>query len=154
MDNEKYIIESYSREQINNLIATSERTLHGLPMIEGVDADGNREVYAVARGRAERWEAMEDYCKINAWTYSPAFLANTTGYPEDIFKQLRDIGEDANNVVLAIIKNSCGMDSFVEAAVNEGVGPALGRMDGKEVALENGYCVYLLYRIRKLEAAG
>ena len=88
-------------------------------------------------------EMCREYIEDSVWAFSSWFLASETGFDEDIFKaiQSNDKCEDNNEAILALIRATCGIESFVESAIScDGRGHFLSSYDGKEIKLP-GDCV-------------
>lgn len=76
------------------------------------------------------------------WAFTPAFLSDMTELSEKTFEKLSELYEDANEVVLFVVENSCGIDEFVKAAIkSDGRGHFISSYDGKEIE-EDGYFLY------------
>lgn len=68
------------------------------------------------------------------WAFRPEFLACETGLPEVVFSCLcKEMCEDANETIHALVKATCGDLSFVDAAVSaDGRGHFLATYDNDE----------------------
>jgi hypothetical protein len=85
-------------------------------------------------------ECIED----SVWSFIPGFLAEKTGIDSEVFAALQDKCENGNPAVLSIINGSCGINDFVESAVNEdGRGHFLAYFDNEERECGD----YYLYRV-------
>ena len=96
----------------------------------------------------ERYEKTKEYIQETLWAFIPSFLAGKTGLPEEVFRALSEKCESGNNAILTLIEKTCGLDAFVEAAVEaDGYGHFLASYDGEEgeVTVEEGD--YFIYRI-------
>ena len=92
-------------------------------------------------------EACRDYIKDTIWAFKPEFIASECSLPsgsEDAIRALQEKCEGANEAILAMVKGSCGLDSFVESAISaDGRGHFLAMYDGDEHEIED----YYAYRI-------
>lgn len=87
----------------------------------------------------EKAERLEDYIRESASYFNHSFLAGETGLPEKVFDALLD----ENEAVCDVIEATCGMESFIEAAVSaDGAGHFLNRYDGIEYELDDHYFAY------------
>lgn len=67
------------------------------------------------------------------------FLAHETGIDQTAFEKL--VGE--NDVVMVIVRSTCGLDALVDDAVSEdGYGVFLSSYDGEEIELDGGLFAY------------
>lgn len=68
------------------------------------------------------------------WAFRSEFLASETGLPSEVFTALQEkMSEDCNETVRALIKSTCGEDSFVDSAVSaDGRGHFLANYDSDE----------------------
>ena len=91
---------------------------------------------------------VRDYIEDILWAFNPSFLAGETGIDEEVFKPLSNLCESANPAIKAIIDGTCGLDSFVEAAISaDGRGHFLSHYDGVEEDIRVGEEYFLIYRI-------
>ena len=89
----------------------------------------------------------KDYIIDSLGLFNPEFLASETGLDEKIFKKLQPLCEDANDAIEALIKSTCGIDSFVESAVDaDGRGHFLSPYDSNEVEIKLGKKTVFAYR--------
>ena len=145
MDEEPIIIESYSKEQIDELIAASTEDHYGLPVLAVTDAEGYEQTIAVARTKEERLEANKKSCEETLWAFVPAFIAKQTGIKEEVFSTLQTLCENANEAVRAIVDSTCGFETLVKAAAEvDGYGHNIATYDNREVELDCGYYAYRL----------
>lgn len=80
--------------------------------------------------------AAHDEIMESLWAFRPLFLAGTTGIDIDVFEALSVNNQcDGNNHAIAsLIKNTCGFDEFVEAAISaDGRGHFLAHYDHEEI---------------------
>jgi len=81
----------------------------------------------------ERYEKTKEYIRETLWAFSPSFLSKETGLPEEVFSALSEKYENGNDAILALVEKTCGLDAFVEAAVEaDGYGHFLASYDGEE----------------------
>lgn len=97
------------------------------------DDEANEEVY----------KAIEN----SLWAFNAEFIIEITGLNSDV-ESLRTIQEnsceDCNDFIKAIIDGTCGMEYFVESAIeSDGRGPFISYCDGEE----NEQGEYFIYRI-------
>ena len=94
-----------------------------------------------------RNEAMTDYTGETLFAFESSFLAGCTGLPEKVFEVLSEMSEEANEPIEEMIEATCGMDSFIEQAVDEdGYGHFLSAYDGEENEVEVDGTTYYIYR--------
>lgn len=83
------------------------------------------------------------------WAFKPSFLAAQTGISVDVFTSLQRLYEEANVAIKKLIDTTCGMNVFVEEAIEAeyGRGHFLSGYDGeeREVCICGEY--FFLYRI-------
>ena len=88
-------------------------------------------------------EAVKVSIRDSLWAFNPGFLASETGLDEQMFAFASEKCEDANDAVLRCVEKTCGLDSFVSAAVSsDGRGHFLSGYDGEE----NECADYFIYR--------
>ena len=96
----------------------------------------------------ERNERAKELIQETLWTFLPSFLARETGLPEVIFHALSERCEGGNDAILTLIEATCGLDAFVEAAVEtDGYGHFLASYDGEEREVNVKGKNYFIYRI-------
>ncbi len=96
------------------------------------DADGAE--YLVLTDE-EADDKAQEYVTDSLWAFNASFLSGETGLDEDIFTaiQSNDKCESNNDAMLALIKSTCGLDSFVESAISaDGRGHFMSSYDGEE----------------------
>ena len=87
--------------------------------------------------------ACDEYVKESVWAFNASFLSSMTGLPEAMFTAVQEQCEGANDAILQVIDQSCGLDDFVDSAVSaDGRGHFLSGYDGEE--REQGD--YFIYR--------
>lgn len=83
-------------------------------------------------------QANELACQLildSLWAFNPSFLAGATGIDEVVLQDLIDNGrcEDNNAAVTALIKGTCGLDTFVDKALSaDGRGHFISGYDSEE----------------------
>ena len=96
----------------------------------------------------ERYEKTKEYIRETLWAFSPSFLSKETGLPKEVFSALSEKCESGNDAILALIEKTCGLDAFVEAAVEaDGYGHFLASYDGEEGKVTVEGEDYFIYRI-------
>lgn len=99
-------------------------------------------------GEQERNEKVKEYIQETLWAFIPSFLAKETGLPEEVFRALSEKCESGNAAILSLVEKTCGLDAFVEAAVEaDGYGHFLSSYDGEEGEVTVGGEDYFIYRI-------
>jgi len=89
-----------------------------------------------------------EYILETLWAFRPKYLAEITGMDKTIFEVLQPQCENANEAIHAIIKNTCGIDYFIENTVKtDGRGIFLAIYDGEEREYEFNGKQYYLYRV-------
>lgn len=82
------------------------------------------------------------------WKFRPGFLANETGMAVEMFNVLQERAEDANDWIEDILDATCGLDDFIDSAIQaDGYGPFLSSYDGEEIEIEIDGNTYYGYRI-------
>ena len=93
-------------------------------------------------------EHTRDYIEQSVWAFNASFLAGQTGLPESAFEGLSKQCEEGNEPIMQMIQATCGIDSFVEAAISaDGRGHFLARYDSEEREFNNGRMTFYIYRI-------
>ena len=93
-------------------------------------------------------EHTKDYIEESLWAFNASFLAGQTGLPESAFEGLSKQCEEGNEPIMQMIQATCGIDSFVEAAISaDGRGHFLARYDHEEREFNNGRMTFYIYRI-------
>lgn len=91
-------------------------------------------------------EALYEYIEQSVWAFNPSFIAGECNLPksEGVIKAAQEKCEDANDGILAMIKGTCGLKSFVDSAESaDGRGHFLSPYDGEENEVD-GFFVYRL----------
>ena len=74
-----------------------------------------------------------EYIKDSLWACNARFLADMTKIDAEVFEVLSQKCEGANNAVLSLVKNTCGLHALVDKAISvDGRGHFLSMYDGNE----------------------
>ncbi len=93
---------------------------------------------------SEADDRAAEYIKDSLWAFNADFLSDVTNLDASIFTALQPQCESANEAVTALVKATCGLDSFIKAAISaDGRGHFMSSYDGEE----NGSGEYFIYRI-------
>ena len=110
---------------------------YGLTILEV----GNNE-YAIGT-EDEADEATHEYIEGSVWAFNADFLASMTDMPCEIFEALQPQCESSNDPILACIEKTCGINEFVEEAINcDGRGHFLSSYDGCETEIHDDLFMY------------
>lgn len=133
-------IENITGEQIKSLLNNNNLDSQwDLPVIE-IDDDS----YIVASSEEEATAAVTEAIKNSLCYFNPSFLSDMTELPVEVFDALAKCDFSDNDVYLQLIESSCGIEDFVENAVDcDGRGHFLASYDLKEREIDG----YFLYRI-------
>jgi len=91
-------------------------------------------------------EALFEYIEQSVWAFRPSFIASECNLPESegMIKAAQEKCESANDGILAMIKGTCGLKSFVDSAESaDGRGHFLSPYDGDENEVD-GFFIYRL----------
>ena len=124
------------REQITE----QKHTHYGLPIF----SIGSKE-YAVGDDE-QAGEALYEYIEQSVWAFRASFIASECNLPESegMIKAAQEKCESANDGILAMIKGTCGLKSFVDSAESaDGRGHFLSPYDGEENDVD-GFYIYRL----------
>jgi hypothetical protein len=120
---------------------TEERHTHyGLPIF----SIGSKE-YAVGDDE-QAGEALYEYIEQSVWAFRASFIASECNLPdsEGMIEAAQEKCEGANDGILAMIKGTCGLKSFVDSAESaDGRGHFLSHYDGNENEVDG----FFIYRI-------
>ena len=114
---------------------------YGLTVLEvGQDS------YAVGDD-SQAYEACKEYLKEAVWSFNGNFIAEVCGLPVELGEVFSGYThkecEGANPALLALVKRTCGFDSFVSRVVGDcGRGHFLAGYDGDEIDLGDGLYAY------------
>ena len=125
-----------NQEEITELTYTH----YGLPIF----SIGSKE-YAVGDDE-QAGEALYEYIEQSVWAFRASFIASECNLPESegMIKCAQEKCEDANDGILAMIKGTCGLKSFVDSAESaDGRGHFLSPYDGNENEVD-GFFIYRL----------
>lgn len=113
-----------------------------------VEVDDGSEYYIYTN--KTRKECAKDYILDTIEFFRPDFLSRMTGIDEDAFEGISEF-KGANKIIYAIVNTTCGIDVFVDEAINvDGYGHYLSPYDGEEIVLEvnDGWQRYEYYAYR------
>lgn len=102
--------------------------------IEETDSDGEKDNYLILTDE-EADEKAADYIKDSLWAFTPDFLAEMTDFDPEVFEAIAANGKckDNNDVIYNTIRKTCGIETFVEAAIQaDGRGHFMSSYDGEE----------------------
>lgn len=109
---------------------------------------GNEEYLVITA--EEAGEEVTSQIEESIWAFNAKFILDKCGidYNESVISSLQEIQnrccESCNPFFLSLIKNTCGIDSFVQEAIScDGRGHFLASYDGKE----NKAGCYYVYRL-------
>lgn len=91
-------------------------------------------------------EALYEYIEQSVWAFNASFIASECNLPESegMIKTAQEKCEGANDGILAMIKGTCGLKSFVDSAESaDGRGHFLSPYDGHENEVD-GFFIYRL----------
>jgi len=91
-------------------------------------------------------EALYEYIEQSVWAFRASFIASECNLPdsEGMIKAAQEKCESANDGILAMIKGTCGLKSFVDSAESaDGRGHFLSHYDGNENEVD-GFFIYRL----------
>lgn len=93
-------------------------------------------------------EKCKDYIEDTLWAFRDTFLASETGIEAIVFEKLSSLCESSNVAIRSIINCTCGIDLFVQSAINaDGRGSFLSSYDGEEIEFTDIYGeTYYAYR--------
>lgn len=87
-------------------------------------------------------KAITENIESMVWSFNANFLANQTGLPQEVFEALQPQCENANDAILACVKQTCGLEKFIAKAVSsDGRGHFLSSYDGEEIS-EGDFFIY------------
>lgn len=86
--------------------------------------------------KKERESEVKEQIKNDLWTFTPEFLHEKTEFDIVIFQAFLDsqLCESANDAIMALIESSCGIDDFIQTAIDQ-----------------QGYAYYLSYYDNEFE---
>lgn len=97
---------------------------------------------------AEATNIARENIKNSLWCFKSGFLEEMTGIDAEVFEILQEKYEDSNNAILKLIESNCGIDDFIETAINyDGRGHFIASYDGEEECLSYEDIDLFLYRI-------
>ena len=97
-------------------------------------------------------EAVTNYIKESLWAFNADFILNVCGLDGSGVLALKNMQEtlckDSNDFVLSLVRGTCGLEYFVECAVNvDGKGEFLSSYNGVENEFELDGEYYYIYRL-------
>jgi hypothetical protein len=93
-------------------------------------------------------EYLREEVSGKVWAFAPETLRDCTGEPLAVFNALLPLCEDGNNTILALIKDTCGLDTFIMTVVTDhGRGRTISHYDDEEHEVKVGKNWYFLYRV-------
>ena len=109
-----------------------------------LEADGSEFlVLTDEEADAKAYEEIEE----SLWAFNADFIIDMCGFSggeKSLIAMQRESCEDCNEFIKAMIKGTCGLNSFVEAAIEtDGRGHFISMYDGEEVGQDE----YFIYRV-------
>ena len=109
-----------------------------------LEADGSEFlVLTDEEADAKAYEEIEE----SLWAFNADFIIDMCGFSggeKSLIAMQRESCEDCNEFIRAMIEGTCGMDSFVESAIeSDGRGHFISMYDGEE----NEQNEYFIYRV-------
>ena len=102
---------------------------YGMPIIESETEPGE---YAIAFSDDIATNTAKQYIEDSLWAFNAEFLASETDMPVEIYKALQPQFEDSNDAILKLVEKTCGLDSFVSAAISaDGRGNFISNYDSE-----------------------
>ena len=119
------------KETIANFLKIEVKDLQG----ENYDHWGLEVYNGYAVGDEEEVKkAVSEHIKETVWAFNSKFLQEMTDIPQEAFAAMQDKCERANDPILQIIEKTCGIEDFIESAINsDGRGHFLASYDGREM---------------------
>jgi len=92
-------------------------------------------------------EACKSYVQDTLWAFKGEFIAEACDLPCELADGISSFNsekcEGANDAMLALVRKTCGLNSFVRRAISaDGRGHFLASYDGDEIDLGNGFFAY------------
>lgn len=85
---------------------------------------------------------VEEYIKETLWAFNPKFIHDMTNIDERMIRVIVNECENSNEVIEKLIIATCGIDKFIQKAVEcDGRGHFINTWDGEENE-EDGYLIY------------
>lgn len=100
---------------------------------------------------SEADEKAAEYIKDSLWAFNASFILSECGLDSIGEQSLRTMQEksceSANDFILSLVERTCGLESFVKAAISaDGRGHFLSSYDGEENEVELNGETYYIYR--------
>lgn len=128
-------------QALANFLGEDQEEINQSSYNENLFEYGNQEYLVLTDEEAD--EEVKEYIKETLWAFNASFLADETDMPKEIFEALQPKCEGANEAILKLVEKTCGLDEFVESAVqSDGRGHFLSTYDGEENEEEK----YFIYR--------
>ena len=111
---------------------------------------GNQEYMILTDEEAD--EVVEERISNDIWAFRASFILSECGLPLELEEGIQAMQEkkceDANDALLRMVEKTCGLKSFVEAAVSaDGRGHFLSGYDGEEVEVRFEGETFYIYRL-------
>lgn len=99
-----------------------------------------QEYYVFTNDEANK--RVEEYIKETLWAFNPKFIHDMTNITERMVRIIVNEYEDANETIERLIIATCGMDRFIQKAIEcDGRGHFINTWDGEENE-QDGYFIY------------
>lgn len=100
----------------------------------------DKEYYVFTDDEANK--RVEEYIKETLWAFNPKFIHDMTNIDERMIRVIVNECENSNEVIEKLIIATCGIDRFIQKAVEcDGRGHFINTWDGEENE-EDGYLIY------------
>lgn len=101
---------------------------------------------------SEANEKAAEYIKDSLWAFNASFILSECGLDGSGEESLRSMQEkaceSANNFILSLVEKTCGIESFIEAAISaDGRGHFMSSYDGEEHEIESDGETFYVYRL-------
>lgn len=101
-----------------------------MPIIESQTEPGE---YAIAFSDKIANESAKQYIEESLWAFNAVFLASETDMSVEIYEALQPKCEGSNDAILKLVEKTCGLQEFVESAINaDGRGHFISSYDSEE----------------------
>lgn len=94
---------------------------------------------------SESNEYCHEYILDSLWAFRPEFLSGETGLDVEVFRSIQsnDRCESNNEAIQALIKSTCGLESFIDSAIGtDGRGHFISSYDGEEHEISGDLFLY------------
>lgn len=100
----------------------------------------DKEYYVFTDDEANK--RVEEYIKETLWAFNPKFIHDMILINERMIRVIVNEYEDANETIKKLIIATCGMDRFIQKAIEyDGRGHFINTWDGEENE-QDGYFIY------------